>query len=59
MYQIKRVVWYPLPYILREKYYRVITSIAKEIELAQQYLGSGLLGRGMLVTVTNQNEKVQ
>ena len=32
-------IWYPVPDMLRKKYYEVIVSIAKEVELAKQYLG--------------------
>lgn len=37
-----RLEWYPLADVFRTQFYEVISSIAKEVGLAKQHLGSGL-----------------
>ena len=34
--------WLPLPAILRQKYYRYVVELSREIEIARGFLTSGL-----------------
>ena len=38
----KNSTWYPLPALLRQKYYRYVLELAKEVEVAKSFLNAPL-----------------